>query len=430
MTVILFILILSLLVLVHEFGHFIAAKKNGIRVEEFGLGLPPKIFAKQFGETLYSLNLLPFGGFVKLTGEDSLEEAGEEKNADGNLGQTVEIDSEEVTVTMEDSAGDTLVVEETTEVITETSLGTAESGGFGISPDPKSFSVKKPWQRFVVLVAGVFMNSVLAVSLFYVFFFFNGFKTFQLPLFFDYKFKFGQTEEMGTIVTDVQKDSGAAKAGIGLGEAILEINGNPVNNVKDVRAQLVGKQGQEVEVKLVDFKNQADLKTRIVKVSPSADEEGSPVLGVYLSKSVAINYNKPVDKLFAGFLHSYNVLGYSFTALAKIVGLSVETRDIAPVSQSVAGPVGIYNIIDAILKYGGARIWLTILDYIALMSLSLAAINILPFPALDGGRVFFVLWEWISGKRVNPVFEAKVHRIGMMFLLIFIVLITIKDVVL
>lgn len=371
MTLILFILILSLLVLIHEFGHFVAAKKNGIRVEEFGLGLPPKIFGKKVGETTYTLNLLPFGGFVKLTGEDS----------------------EEVVL------------------------------------DPKSFAVKKPWQRFTVLVAGVFMNFVLAILLFYVFFAFTGFKTFQLPLFFDYKFKFGRVEELNTIVADVQKDSGADKAGIELGEAVMEVGGVEVKNVKDVRALLVGKQDQDVEVRLVDFKDQASPQTRIVKVKPMVDEEGNPILGVYLTKSVSIYYEKPLEKIFAGFLHSYNVLGYSFNSLAKIIGLSVETKDLEPVSQSVSGPVGIYNIIGSILKYGGSRVWLTIMDYIALMSLSLAAINIMPFPALDGGRLIFILAEWVSGRKVNPKWEANVHKIGMFFLLALIVMITIKDIV-
>ena len=298
------------------------------------------------------------------------------------------------------------------------------------SVDPHSFAVKKPWQRFTVLIAGVFMNGLMAVLLFYIFFFANGFKTFQLPLFFDYRFRFGEVEELGTVVTEVQKGSGAETAGVGLGEAILAVDGVPVKDIKEVKAQLVGKQDKEVALKLVDFKNQSSLSTRTINVKVTQDSEGNPVLGVYLSKSVSISYKKPIEKLLVGFLHSYNVVGYSMSSLAKIIGLSVETRDIAPVSQSVSGPVGIFNIIDAILKYGGSRVWLTILDYIALMSLSLATINILPFPALDGGRMVFVLVEWVSGKKVNPKWEANIHKVGMFFLLGLLVLITIKDIIL
>lgn len=436
MTIILFILILSLLILVHEFGHFIVAKKNGIRVEEFGLGLPPKIFSKKFGETVYSLNWLPFGGFVKLTGEDEAEEISTEDGGEKAEGEVVEVETEEEIITMNDSSGNTVVIEESMEVVTA-----IQDGGLtedeqrlqslqNVIVDPKSFAVKKPWQRFSVLIAGVFMNSLLAVSLFYVFFLATGFKTFQLPLFFDYKFKFGEVEELGTVVSEIQKDSGAYLAGVELGEAVLEVDGVLVKDVKEVREQLVGKSDKEVALKLIDFKDQANPTIRIVNVKTNSDEEGNPVLGVYLSKSVSITYRKPIERLFAGFLHSYNVMGYSFSSLAKIIGLSVETRDISPVSQSVSGPVGIFNIIDVILKYGGDRVWLTILDYVALMSLSLAAINVLPFPALDGGRMAFVLIEWVSGRKVNPKWEANIHRIGMFFLLSFIVLITIKDIVL
>ena len=127
MTLLIFILILSLLVLIHEFGHFITAKKSGVRVEEFGLGLPPRIWGKQLGETLYSLNWLPFGGFVKLTGEDD----------DGN----------------------------------------------GLN-DEKSFSSKKPSRRALILTAGVLMNFILGIFLYYVFLISNGFKSFYLPLIF------------------------------------------------------------------------------------------------------------------------------------------------------------------------------------------------------------------------------------------------------
>ena len=430
MAIIIFILILSILVLVHEFGHFIAAKRNGIRVEEFGLGLPPKIFSRQYGETMYSLNLLPFGGFVKLTGEDLGEGTGNKKEG----GQVEEVQIEEVKTEITDIEGQTLVIEEkSVEVVVETTGGDSSGAGLAAlaaAQDPKSFSVKTPWQRFGVLFAGVAMNAVLAIALFYIFLISNGFKTFQIPLFFNYRFKFGEITELQTVVVDVQKGLAAEKAGISVGEAVLSIDGVPVNDVYGVRNQLVGKQDKEVEVKLLDLKNQANPQTTVVKLKPSLDSEGNPILGVYLSKTVSIGYQKPLEKVFAGFLHSYNILAYSVTSFAKIIGLSVETRDITPVSQSVAGPVGIYNVIHAILKYGGRGVLLTLLDYIAIMSLSLAFINVLPFPALDGGRILFVLIEGISGKRVNPVWEANIHKIGMVLLLGLIVLITIKDIAL
>lgn len=377
MTLVIFILILSILVLIHEFGHFIAAKKNGVRVEEFGLGLPPRIFGKRIGETTYSLNWLPFGGFVRLTGEEVVED-------------------------------------------------NSESGYSGVN-DPRSFASKSPFQRFTILSAGVFMNMVLAVVLFTVFLASNGFKTYYLPLFSDYQFKHGTTHKIGTVVSGVAKDSPAEKSGVMVGEAVMAMNGKTVNSFEEIREINYQNIGQEIDVTLMDLRDQTGKSTRNVKVSPAVDEKGNAFLGVYLTDAAYISYDKPWEKVLVGLLHSRNVLGYSLSSMSKMIGLSVQTGDITPVSQSVAGPVGIYNLIGSIIEYGGDRLLLTLVDYIALMSLSLAFVNILPFPALDGGRVVFVLAEGILRKKINPHFETAVHKFGMVILLALIVLITFKD---
>jgi regulator of sigma E protease len=421
MTIIIFLLMLSVLILIHELGHFVMARRSGIRVEEFGLGLPPKLFGKKIGDTVYSINALPFGGFVKLTGEDSGEEGADGVSSESGTryplqSEFTDIKEEKITV-VETEAGQ-VVTDTVTEEVTERQF------------DPFSYAVKSPWQRIKVLLAGVFMNVVLAVSLFYIFFSINGFQTYQIPLFFDFKFPFGTVKELNTVVGSIEKGKAAETAGIQLGEAVLSIDGVKVNNAKELRAQLVGKTDKEVEVKLMDLKNFNDYTERTLKMKPSLDEEGNPILGVYLSKSAVIFYTKPLDKLFAGFLHSYNVLTYSFSSFGKIIGMSIKARDLTPVSQSVAGPVGIYNIVDTIVKYGGRKVFLTIMDYMALMSLSLAAINVLPFPALDGGRAAFVLVEVIRKKKINAEVEAKIHKAGMIALLVLLVVITLKDILL
>ncbi|KKS03306.1 MAG: Membrane-associated zinc metalloprotease [candidate division WWE3 bacterium GW2011_GWF2_41_45] len=350
-----------------------AAKANGVRVEEFGWGLPPRVFGKKFGETIYSINLLPFGGFVKLTGEDS-EEATSAK-------------------------------------------------------DPKSFTSKTPLQRAIILIAGVFMNVVLAVTIFYVFMFVNGFKTFQMPLIFDYDFKFGETTKIGTVISGIQPGSPAEKAGLTLGEAVTAVNGRKVTDITQFKNTLAEYKGEPVKLTLNDLKDTTYTKIRDVQVSPTKDEAGKPIIGVYLGESVSISYEKPLDRVLVGFYHSYNVMGYSLNTLSQMVALSFKTKDISPVSESVSGPVGIYNLVDMVLKYGGPNAWLTLFDYTALMSLSLALVNIMPFPALDGGRVAFVLFEGVTRKKPNPKTEAAFHRLGMFFLLGFLILITIKDVV-
>jgi regulator of sigma E protease len=376
MTLIVFIIILSILVLIHEFGHFIVAKKLGIRVEEFGLGLPPRLFGKKIGETMYSLNALPFGGFVKVTGED--------------LGDAPSLEA--------------------------------------LASDTRSFMSRNPWQRIAVLLAGVFMNVVLAVSLFYIVLSSVGFKTSYMPVLFDYTFSFGDVNTINTVVTSVEPASPAAKAGIQVGEAILSINRTPVANIIDVRTLLKPYLDRDVSVLLVDLRDGSGGVTRVVVLRPQADSQGNPILGVYLSKAVSLTYAKPRQKMLAGFMHSYNVLGYSINSLGSLFKLSFENKSLAPVSQSVSGPVGIYNIVGGVLSYGGKHVVTNLLDFIALMSLSLAFMNLLPIPALDGGRAAFVVLELIRGKKVSPRLEGALHKVGFMLLFGLLILITIKDI--
>jgi len=375
LTLIVFILIMSLLVLIHELGHFMAAKKLGVRVEEFGLGIPPALVKKKFGDTEYSLNLLPFGGFVKLSGED-LEEANAMARA---------------------------------------------------SQDSTNFVSKTPLQRAVILAAGVFMNVLLAFVLYYVFFFVNGFKSLNVPLIFDYNFRFGTTEAINTVITSFDKDSPALTGGAELGEAIIEINKVPVYSVSDIRREVGGKSGQEVSLLVMDLKNQDQSDLRTITVTPNPGPEGQGILGVYLSKSVVIDYSRGYTKLFAGPLHAYNMLAYSGHVFGKLIGVSFAAKSAGPISEGVAGPVGIYSVIGGILDYGGERALLTMLDFIALMSLSLAFLNIMPFPALDGGRLVFVAFELLTKKKFNIRVEALIHKWGMALLLGLIVLVTLKD---
>lgn len=375
LNLLLFILVLSILVLVHEFGHFIVAKKAGVRVEEFGLGLPPRIFGKKIGETLYSLNVLPFGGFVKLTGEDEALDAGYVMN------------------------------------------------------DNRNFMSKSSVQRILILVAGVFMNFIFALCLFYTVFFITGFKSLNLPMIFNYKFPFGTTNSIGTVVTGFQDGSYAKDAGVQVGEAILAIDDVAVYTVSDVRAQVADKTDKFVKVSLLDLKKNATDATRSVEVMPIIDPKtGKGILGAYLSSSVVISYLSPVEKLFAGPLHAFNIVGYSVDTFSKLITLSFESKSISPVSSGVAGPIGIYSVLGGILSGSGANAYLTIIDFIAIMSLSLAIINILPFPALDGGRLLFILIEVVRGKKHSPVLEASIHKWGMIVLLGFILLVTLKDI--
>jgi regulator of sigma E protease len=376
MTFIVFILILSVLVLIHEFGHYIVAKLNGIRVEEFGWGLPPRVVGKKLGETIYSINILPFGGFVRLTGED------------GDAKQQGDASSD-------------------------------------VTPlDPRSFAVKKPWQRALVLVAGVVMNFFLAFLIFYIYFLINNFKTAKLPLFFDHTFRFGREIKYDTMVLDLVPDFPATKSGIELGDTIVSIDGTNVTNIEEIRKSLLGKSNQEVSV-LVE----SEVKgSRTIKLTPKNNEEGNPSLGVYVGEAVVIDYGTNLlSKLLSAPMHSYNVLAYSMNGLKQVFAFSYETKSIEPVSRSVSGPVGMFKIVDNILNEGGKNSLLHLMDFAGLMSLSLAFMNILPFPALDGGRLFFVLLEGFTGKKIPVRIESFIHGVGMAVLLTLILLITVKD---
>ena len=157
------------------------------------------------------------------------------------------------------------------------------------------------------------------------------------------------------------------------------------------------------------------------------DEKGKGILGVILSKAVVLSYEGG-QKRFAGFLHAYNMLAYTVNTIENMISLSFKIRDISPVSESVSGPVGIFAIVKIILSFSGKEAILGLIDLVALLSLSLGFINFLPFPALDGGRTTFVLVEMVSGKRVSPKVEAFIHKVGMVFLLGLIVLVTFKDI--
>ena len=370
-TIIAFIVILSLLIMIHEIGHFVVAKKNGVLVEEFGMGIPPRLWGKKIGETIYSINALPFGGFVKLFGEDVEE-------PDQNM-----------------------------------------------RTHPRSYLAKSPASRAGILVAGVGMNLALALVAYYLLFTFTGFKTLSLPVFFDYKFRFGNVVSTDTVITSFSDDSPAKKAGLEVGEAVIEIDGVAVHNIEDVRNAVRDKPEQEVIVLVKDMKNNVKDEYKTVLFSTTTSDDGKGILGVYITKSATIYYP---NKLVAPFLHSYNMLAYTGHTFKEFVKMSFAAKSVEPVSSGVAGPVGIYAVVDSIISFGGIDAVLGLIDLVALLSLSLALINIMPFPALDGGRLVFVVYEAIFKKPVSYKVEAAVHKWGMIFFLGLLFLITMKDI--
>lgn len=361
--VIIFVLILSFLVLIHEFGHYIMAKRGGIGVEEFGFGLPPRIWGKKIGETLYSVNWLPFGGFVKLVGEDTLDKKSDAKN---------------------------------------------------------SFQVKSLGRRMAVVLAGVFMNFAAAVLIFYIVLLATGFRS-TIHLFSDHKFAFVNQSTLVALVP--VSGSIAEKVGIGVGDIVIEANGQPIASRDDLQMVIRGNENKEVTMIL---ENVADNKRYQVKVTPSYNESLKvPTIGVNLISAAVLNYETWQQKLFSGFTHSYNVMSYNFKVLGQIFGYSFRERDLSPVSVAVSGPVGIAAAATQIVDPSSL---ISILSFAAFLSLNLAIMNVLPIPALDGGRFFFLVIEAITRRRPHPAIEKWTHTVGFVVLIGLILLVTYSDI--
>jgi regulator of sigma E protease len=372
--IIVFLGILTFLVFIHELGHFYTAKKFGIKVEEFGIGLPPRAIGKKIGETIYSLNWLPLGGFVQIKGEDLSD---------------------------------------------------------NIDPkDKTNFANKKPWQRTVVLLAGIFMNFVFAIGIFYYSLGSNNWQSMPMISFNNYQFRFGETVKLANVIINIKEGSAAEKSGMELGDRILnlEYQGTIVEptNVEELKGFLVDKEGKEITINTVNMVTGAEVKRIFV---PEYNEEiKQPALGVSLDNAIKLEYSTPREKAFAGFLHVINLTEYNVSVLKMLTSTSIKEKNVQPIAQTVSGPIGIFDVVKTILNTQSKDPFMAILDISAIISLSLALMNLLPIPALDGGRVVFVLIEWITGKRVAAAWEARAHHYGFVFLIGLIILITFKDV--
>lgn len=356
LTILVFLLMLTVLVLIHELGHFFVAKKFGIKIEEFGVGLPPRAFGIKRGETIYSVNWLPIGGFVKLYGED---DAG---------GGKIELKNKKITV----------------------------------ADEKRAFYAKPVWQRAIVVSAGVFMNFILAIAIF-SFLYTQGVKTAQ-PL--------GYVE-----VKQVNEGSPAQKAGIKPGDIIIFIDGVSLDNGEALITKTREKLGETRTITLK--RGSGTLTVTLVPRREFPNNEGP--MGVVFNDTKIIE--KKYSVLQAPVMATRDAFSFSWAIIAGL-GLTVwdlVTRGIVP--RDVAGPVGIAQATSQFVAAGPTAV----ISFMALLSLNLAVLNVLPIPALDGGRLFFILIEWILRRRVNPHFERYAHTIGMAVLLTLLLLITFHD---
>lgn len=351
-TIIIFLLVLGVIVFIHELGHFLTAKYFGVKVEEFGLGFPPKIWGKKKGETEYTLNWIPLGGFVKIAGEDG-------ENRD----------------------------------------------------DPRNFGAKPIWQRAIILSAGVIMNFVLAIVLFSAIFMsgfptdVTGVDTSQLPA----------GTKSYVQITGISAGSPAEGAGILAGDKILKAGDNEVRKVTDLQNYTAENQGKDISL-TIDRQG----KTIQAAVFARANDNGQGAIGVSLAEVAVIAYS-PLEAIKAGFIHTGDLTFYILQYLGQTVQ---ELFTTGGTTADVSGPIGMVSMTQQAAQMGFS----VLLNFMALISVNLGIVNILPLPALDGGRIAFLLIEKIKRSPVSPEWEAKIHNLGFMFLMLLMVVVTVKDV--
>lgn len=364
-TVIIFLVILSVLVVAHEWGHFVAARKSGMRVFEFGIGFPPRAVGfykdpatgkwvrvgkpkegEEYPTTVYSLNWLPLGGFCKIKGEN-----GEQAN------------------------------------------------------DPDSFGHHKAWKRVTVLVAGVVMNVLLAAVIFSV-----GF-TVGIPT--DVSGGIPQGAIIvgvpSVVIQEVVKGSAAEEAKLQFGDAILAVDDSAAGGAEAFSDYVRRHTEQELVLRV----KRGDEEFT-VKATPR------PILGIVLADAAIIRYPW-YRALPEGFAAAGTSLMGIFISLYILLKQLILGQGLA---FEVSGPVGIASIVGASARLG----FQYLLHVTAMISLSLAAMNILPIPALDGGRVLFILIEKIIRRPVPMKYEQTAHTIGFVLLMILIVIVTGRDI--
>ncbi|MEK7620321.1 MAG: RIP metalloprotease RseP [Patescibacteria group bacterium] len=351
-TLLLFIIVLSLLVFVHELGHFVMAKRMGMKVEEFGFGFPPRLWGVKRGETVYSINWIPLGGFVKIKGE-----SGEQ------------------------------------------------------AQDSDSFASKPAWKRFVVLVAGVAMNLVLAAVLFSI-----GYMA-GLPSIIDESLPSSARVESHEItVMQVVEGSPAAEAGVVSGDVIASIDGQVFTADTEARDYFATNAADGVDVLIYRSDESYTTYTLTSEYLQSVDTTG---VGIAFVSTGLVSY-----PFFSAIGQGvYTTYQFTIEILKAFGGLIADLVIRQEVAVDLSGPVGIAVMTGQVAAMG----LIYLLQFTAVLSINLAIINVLPFPALDGGRILFLAIEKIRGRAVNQKIEVAVHNLGFMLLMVLVVLVTYKD---
>lgn len=412
-TVIAFILMFGLLVSVHEWGHLIFAKRAGMLAREFAIGFGPKIFSFTKNETLYTIRLIPAGGYVRVAGDDpeiielkpghhiGLEFNDEDKvnriivnNKDKHPNaQLVEVSAVDLDHKLEIEAYN--IGEDELQVfsVDPKAFFIADERETQIAPYNRQFASKTVGQRAMQLFAGPLMNFILAIVLFLIIGMVQG------------------VPSDNALIGEVQPDSAAESAGMQAGDEVIEVDGNSVSDWQEFTSVIQKNPNEEVEVIV-----QRGEDTETLQMTPNEVENE---LGDKVGQAgVLLAFEKSFTKtLTYGFTETFETSKMIVTNLFMLVTgqLSIEM---------LSGPVGIYDATDQIVQTG----FMNFLMWTAMLSVNLGIINLVPLPALDGGRLIFVGIEAVRGKPIDPQKEGFVHVIGVALLMLLMIIVTWNDI--
>lgn len=372
-TLFIFILLIGVLVFVHEFGHYVIARLIGAKVEEFALGFGPTLLKKKVGETDYMIKLLPLGGYVKILGETDTEK----------------------------------------------------------TDDPRSLKNKSPFKRILVMIAGVTMNLILAVILYYVVIASSGYKIYLSNSFADFKPYVGEVylEKVGdskqVTYVALAPEGNAKKAGMPEKGTIKSIEGKEINLSSEIPQILYENRGKVVEIFTCSFEgcSEGEGVLDLARYSVAVSDEGKIGISITPNFVTVLSYEK--SKGVSGLMHGANILKISFAGMGDIFSRAKESGDYTQAVNTLSGPVGIFLAIDKIKEYGV----MSLVSLAADLSLVLAVMNLLPIPALDGGRILLTIPELVTKKPINPKFEAILINISFLLLLILMLVVFVKDIV-
>lgn len=412
-TAIAFIIIFGSIVFFHELGHFIFAKRAGIMVREFAIGMGPKIFAMTKGETLYTIRLLPIGGYVRMAGEDldSVElqpgyRLGINLNNDGEIDQIV--------LNQNKQFADMLFLEvEKSDLMKEMFIEgydeeerlvrykiarnarIIENGKETfIAPFDRQFGSKTVGQRSMAIFAGPLFNFILSFFIFLMLGLLQGVPTYE------------------PVITSVVENSPAAQAGMKDGDLVTQINGTPISTWEELSEKVKVSPNEQMDFTI--DRNGEKLELTMIPGEVTAGKEKVGQIGVQYISPLEKN---PLKAVVFGAEQTYEWTKRIFTLLGSLITGQFTIDDLS-------GPVGIYKATEEVAQYGVFNL----MHWAAILSINLGIMNLLPLPALDGGRLLFFLFEALRGKPVDKQKEGMVHFVGIMLLMILMVVVTWNDI--